>query len=332
MRLRIALSALAIVSIAATVAVVVRQTDRHNTAPSAACVYSSHSIAKLERFAQLVGGPVSCALVFNDVATTWDALVRPWFTEGNEVDHRWDRWAAADPARRLVVAQSLIPAGAPEDWRSRGAAGEYDAQFRKLATTLVAAGLGRSIIRLAHEANGTWFSHNIGADAAQWKDWAAYWARVARILHQAPGAHFELDLSVSAGPRAIPLAKWYPGDDAVDIVGIDQYDIAPAAAGIDQPARWTSQRTQPGGIDSIRAFAAAHGKSLSFPEWGVIAPTDRGAGDDAFYIKAMLTTFATAHARYDGYWDKEGSASELARNPASLAAYRTRPKTHLDKP
>nr|WP_284288687.1 hypothetical protein [Angustibacter aerolatus] len=134
-----------------------------------------------------MGHQYDCALVFNDVATTWPALVNPWFVQGGDADKRWDQWVRQSPSRRLVIAQSLVPGQAPEDWRARGAAGEYDAQFAALGKTLVAAGLGDATIRLAHEGNGTWFKHDIG-DALEHRQWATYWARVAGILHATPGA------------------------------------------------------------------------------------------------------------------------------------------------
>lgn len=293
-----------------------------NAARSSACVYPSNSIARLDAFSELVGAPITCALVFNDVATSWDALVDPWFTLGNIADHRWDTWVRGGKGRKLVIGQSLVPSDAPPDWRRRGAAGEYDAQFALLGQRLVAAGLGRSVIRLAHEGNGDWFLHNIGTSDAQHRDWAVYWARVAKVLHETPGAHFTLDLTVSSGVRAIPLAQWWPGDDAVDVIGVDQHDIAPLTIGRSQPARWTWQMTQPGGLQTIAAFAAERGKPLSVPEWGVKDASEFGIGDDTYYVSHMLQLFSDNDVVYQGYWDKMGTGSEMARNPGTLALYR----------
>jgi hypothetical protein len=287
------------------------------------CVYTSNSVAWLNTFDHLVDRQLSCAVIYNDVATTWETLMNPWFLLGDSADHRWDRWIAADGGRQLVLAQGLVPADAPADWRARGAAGDYDAQFRALGQRLVAAGLGNSIIRLAHEANGDWFFDNIGSDQTEWTQWATYWARVAAILHSTPGAHFELDLTVSSGPRAIPLASWYPGDAAVDIIGIDVHDIAPDWVGTAPAQRWTYQMTQPGGFEAIAAFAAAHRKTISVPEWGVTDQANHGAGDNSYYVQHMLALFSSYGVRYNGLWDKLGTPSELARNPKALALYRS---------
>jgi hypothetical protein len=293
-------------------------------APSSACVYSSHSISALNRFSVLVGREMTCAVVFNDAAPTWDALLHPWFMVGNFTDHRWDTWATAAPGRQLIIAQSLIPSGAPADWRRRGAHGDYDAAFRQLGRDYVAAGLGSSVIRLAHEGNGDWFLHRAGQTTAQQRDWARYWARVARILHRTPGGHFALDLTISAGQPILPLEQWYPGDAAVDIIGVDQHDFAPKNVGTRQPARWLWMRSQRGGVEDLFAFARRHGKQVSVPEWGLTNRAGYGAGDDAYYVSQMLALFARNHVRYQGFWDKSPQPGELRRNPRSLRVYRSR--------
>ncbi|GAB3683513.1 hypothetical protein GCM10028814_21700 [Angustibacter aerolatus] len=291
-------------------------------ASTRACVYTSHSIARLQQFSQQVGHQYDCALVFNDVATTWPALVNPWFVQGGDADKRWDQWVRQSPSRRLVIAQSLVPGQAPEDWRARGAAGEYDAQFAALGKTLVAAGLGDATIRLAHEGNGTWFKHDIGGTPLEHRQWATYWARVAGILHATPGASFRMDLTVSAGYRVVPLEQWWPGDDAVDVVGVDQHDLGVPGVPTEQPARWRFLMSQDGGFEDVAAFARAHGKPVSVPEWGITNAASSGNGDDAYYVQQMLQLFRREHVEYQGFWDKAGAPGDLAINPRSLTAFR----------
>jgi hypothetical protein len=289
------------------------------------CVYTDHSLAKLAAFERSAGQPVNCVLVFNDAVNTWDALTSPWFIGTGNTDHAWGSWASTDPGRVLVIGQGLVPTNSPPDWRSRGAAGEYDEHFRVLGERLVAAGLGSSIIRLGHEANGTWFFGNIGGNAPDWRNWAVYWARVAKILHDTPGAHFRLDWTVSSGPRAIALDAWYPGDAAVDLIGIDQYDTAPAWVGQEPLARWTYQRTQPGGPESVVAFARRHGKPLSVPEWGPLPNDSYGAGDNAFYVSRMLDFFRQEDVVYEGFWNKTRDPSKTTADlaPQAFASYRS---------
>ncbi len=304
-----------------------RQSPQHRAQQrgrATSCVYTQNSVAAVQAFDTLVAGRTTCVMVYNDAASTWPALVSPWFAQGNDPDHRWDSWVKAQSGRQLVIGQSLIPANPPPDWRARGAAGEYDAQFTQLAGNLVSAGLGGSVIRLAFEGNGNWFIDNAGTSKADYAQWTAYWARVAAIFHHAAGGHYRLDWTITAGWRPIPLSQWYPGDEAVDIIGVDQHDIAEDKVGLSQPARWDYQRTQANGLDSVLGFAAKHDKPISVPEWGVDGLGVKGAGDDPYYMTQMADLFATRNVAYQGYWNKPGTGAQLGENPKSLAVYKSR--------
>jgi hypothetical protein len=66
------------------------------------------------------------------------------------------------------------------------------------------------------------------------------------------------------------VADAYPGDDMVDIVGVDFYDMYPAYP---DRAAWdagfrSTQNGGPRGLGTWLEFAKAHGKRLSVPEWG----------------------------------------------------------------
>ncbi|MDO9377301.1 MAG: glycosyl hydrolase [Nocardioidaceae bacterium] len=295
-----------------------------------ACVYTAHHVDQVAKDSELMGRDFSCVLVFNDNAPTWQGVVEPWFTVHNDENFRWDRWVQRDPSRTLVIGQSLIPDEAPVDWRQRGAAGEYDHYFADLGRNLVDAGLGSSVLRLAHEGNGDWFKHSIGTTEQDQRDWATYWARAARVLDATPGADFTMDLTVAAGPPVVPLDQWYPGDDVVDVIGADFYDRVPGDAPQEQPDRWTYQRTQPGGLESVLAFAQRHDKPISVPEWGLAAADVGGADDDPAFIRNMLAFVKANDTMYQGYWNKTDTPSDLRNNPDSLEEYRalmgTRPR------
>ncbi|MFY0407327.1 glycosyl hydrolase [Solicola sp. PLA-1-18] len=286
------------------------------------CVYTSHHVSQVAKDSELMGVDFDCVLVFNDNATSWQGVEEPWFTVHGDDDFRWDKWVQRDPSRTLVIAQTLIPEGAPWDWRERGAAGQYDDYFETLGRNLVRSGLGGSVIRLAHEGNGDWFKHDIGSTTEQRRDWATYWARAARILKSTPGSSFTMDLTVAAGPPVVPLEQWYPGDDVVDVIGADFYDRVPDDAPQSQPERWTYQRTQPGGLESVLAFAQRHDKPISVPEWGLAARDVGGAGDDPAFVRNMLAFVKANDTMYQGYWNKSDSPSNLRENPDSLAEYR----------
>jgi hypothetical protein len=139
-------------------------------------------------------------------------------------------------------------------------------------------------------------------------------------LRSVAGAHFLLDWCVNAYWRPIPLNEWYPGDDVVDIVGIDAYD-AGVPVGMN---RWNRIYTQPDGIRDVLQFAAAHGKPLSIPEWGLwpSGANTLGGDDDPAYVDGIAGIVRTNRVAYQSYFYNLTSRSLLGASPLSLAAYR----------
>ena len=138
-------------------------------------------------------------------------------------------------------------------------------------------------------------------------------------MRSVPGAHFRFDWNVNAAVRPIPLASIYPGDDVVDIVGIDAYDQGVAAT----RNRWHEIYDRPLGIRDVLRFAKAHHKPLSIPEWG-IAPRSvgSGGGNDPSYIRGIANVVRHNRVAYEAYFYKGPFAAELDASPASLRAYR----------
>jgi beta-mannanase len=134
------------------------------------------------------------------------------------------------------------------------------------------------------------------------------------------GAAFRFDWCINARWRPIPLADFYPGNDVVDYVGIDAYDSA-VGPGID---RWSAIYNRPDGIHDVLRFAAAHGKPMSFPEWGLWKPggDTLGGGDDPDYVNGIARIVRQNQVAYQSYFYKYDSATLLASSPFSLAAYR----------
>lgn len=289
------------------------------------CAYSHHRIGDLAAFGRTIGRTIDCALVFNTAAPDWASWTRPWFVVHDDPDLNWARWVRRVEGRSLVVTQALIPADAPADWRRRGAAGEYDDHARALATTLVRAGLGRSVIRLGAEGNGTWTKDSIGDTPAEFAAWRTYWARFARVLRSVPGAHFRLDWTVNAGVRPIPFDAYYPGDDVVDLIGIDTYDFSvDGTAPADPDQRWLLQYRRPAGMRDLVGYATRHHKSLSIPEWALAAPGHAGGiGDNPEFIDEIARIVRTHDVAYQSYFLWTTDVGMLLTDaPNSLATYR----------
>jgi Glycosyl hydrolase family 26 len=288
------------------------------------CLYSRHSIATLDQLGQQVGRAFDCAVVFNDASPDWKGWEHPWFIGYYKPDSDWGKWMVAAPGRQLIITQSMIPSGAPADWRQRGANGEYDAYARELAQYLVAKGLGGAIIRLGHEANGNWYKDSIGTWRADFNAWRDYWGRIVRAMRAVAGAQFTFDWCINAGVRAIPFALWYPGNSVVDVIGADVYDTLPANKVTTSAARFGSIANQAGGLTSIVAFAKKNGKPISIPEWGLIPADKLGAGDDPAFVAGIASVVHNNEVAYHSYFDAAtGSTLRLSEAPASLQQYRT---------
>jgi hypothetical protein len=287
-----------------------------------ACAYARHSHATMRSLERLVGHTFSCAVVFNDASPDWHAWERPWFIAHPSPNLNWGRWATAPgTSRLLVISQSLTPDSVLHgDWRRAGARGRYDGHFTALARNLVAAGLGRSVIRLAHEANYEGSKNPVGRTRSDQLAWRRFWARAVRTMRRVPGARFRFDWTINANWQPLPLSSIYPGDGVVDIIGIDAYD-----AGVRQATnRWHVVATRADGVDEVAGFARNHRKPMSFPEWGLMprGPRWLGGGDDPAYIDGMARAFRRNRVAYQAYFYAGDTAAQLRRSPRSLARYR----------
>ena len=290
------------------------------------CLYSSDHISLLDAFGDAVGRAFNCAAVYNDAAPSWSGWERPWFINNTYADESWKNWATAPGTHRtLVITQNLFPASENSDnWLQLGASGAFEQHAVALATNLVNAGLGGSIIRLGHEANGTWYPDSIPDTPTGDQQWVQFWRNTVIAMRSVPGANFQFDWTVNEGYRRISLDEWYPGDDVVDIIGIDAYD-AGVPSNVAYADRWNYLYKEPDGIGAVESFAAAHHKPTSIGEWGVEpsqAPSTLAAGDDPAYVKGIASVVADHDVAYQTYFDSGVSGMQFFNSPMSMQAYR----------
>lgn len=184
---------------------------------------------------------------------------------------------------------------------SAGAGGAYDAHFLALGRLLVAAGRSNTVLRLGWEFNGDWVAWNAAKDPAAF---VAYWRRVVRVMRSVSGARFRFDWNPTLGRAAIAADSAYPGDDAVDLIGLDVYNQSWTVPTSDQAGRWHELRHQAFGLDWHLGFARQHGKPRSFPEWGTgRRPDGSGGGDDPLFMREMASWVTAPDVAYYGYWD-----------------------------
>jgi len=257
--------------------------------------------AALKSFDDLTNSTVTCVAAYLNGAMTWQQWEDPWITSSQ---YGYTSWVAQEPqSRQLILQVDLIPTGVegtsgPSAWEQSCAAGNFDQYAAQLGTNLVAAGLGNSVIRLGAEMNGTWETDFMGTTTQEQNWWAACFANEVTALRAAAGEHFLIDWDVNACKGAYSYANFYPGNAYVDIVGLDLYDVD-----CDTPnnsVTFSQLANEPFGLADFEAFAAAQGKPMSFPEWG-LQPSP--SADDPGFIDGMASTVANGDFAFESYFD-----------------------------
>ncbi|MGE3835768.1 MAG: glycosyl hydrolase [Acidimicrobiia bacterium] len=236
-------------------------------------------------------------------------------------------WASANPAsaesftgayKRTTIAETLglaSPAldGSPataltSEGRDkitanlqRSIAGELDADVQQTCDHLLAGGYTAPLIRIGWEANGHWYPWSVYGSATNQALYAQAFRRLALLIKgRIPGAKIDWN--------GVYLGAWddtwddfeacYPGDDVVDIVSVDFYDMdVPAARSGNQwadPADVLATYFEPVatawkafvyGRDATRAAAGLAPLQFGMPEWGPSGKEASGGGDNPAYIQ-----------------------------------------------
>jgi hypothetical protein len=274
--------------------------------------HAGNESASYQAYAEFRGRPLDLATLYPDRGS-WAGLVTPG----------WPLSAFEDFAGRLVLSEPLYPPsmGNLQDC----AAGAYDAEWEKLGSFLVDHGRADTILRLGW--GGTDPSHAWHADADP-ADYITCYRRIVRVV-RAHDPDVLFDFSFDALPSRYPASgdpyDLYPGDDYVDIVGMDVFDRDPPTRTEEE---WQSKCEGPLGLCTLIAFARAHQKRWAVGEWGVATCAEDPGGDNPFFIEKMLQTFR-AHAdilAYEAYFDDRdaGVCSTLVEPdnaPEARAAY-----------
>jgi len=237
--------------------------------------------------------------VFTD-RSSWASITQPGWTIDNMKGF----------AGQLVISQPLWPEGKGDS--APCASGAYDEYWKAFGRWLVQKNRGDSIVRLGWEGNGDYMYWSVtDADLVN-ANWKACWRRCAQAIRSAApsvllewtinghgsstyGGHHPYD--VYAHPNV------YPGDDVVDVIGIDSYDQYPSV----RKAGWEAHCSAGNaGVCNAIAFARQHGKKVAVGEWGIaVRDTVNGGGDDTEYVQRMFDTFVANQdiLAYEGYYN-----------------------------
>ncbi|HMI90707.1 MAG TPA: hypothetical protein VK509_05055, partial [Polyangiales bacterium] len=159
-------------------------------------------------------------------------------------------------------------------------------------------------------------------------DWVRCYQQVAgsiRATGENLGIAWDFDDSNFADSTALDPYLAYPGDEYVDFIGLEAFDMSPP---VHTEAEWDAKCNSPAGLCSVIEFARSHGKRVGISEWAVVSCYGVPGGDNPFYIEKMFETFST-HAGVMGfeiYYQNSGEVcsviSDDAAHPTAGARYK----------
>ena len=89
----------------------------------------------------------------------------------------------------------------------------------------------------------------------------------------------------------------YPGDDVVDVIGLDFYHLPQYGDPKEAVAAWNYMVTREFGLQWHLEFSRTHAKVMAYPEWGV-----QSDHFDA-YIFSMAEWCLTSNVEFQAYWE-----------------------------
>jgi len=277
----------------------------------------------IAKFDALTSTSVSCLSAYLNGAPTWASWEHPWITQPQ---YGYTEWVAQSPqSRQLVLQVDLIPTVLkniknPVRWERSCAQGAFTAHATQLGSSLVAAGLQNSVIRLAAEMNGNWEVDYVGTTTVERNLWLHCFRDEVVGLRRAVGEHFLIDWNPNPCEYNLPYLPLYPGNSYVNILGLDLFDVACAAP--TTAYSFARLAGEPAGLTTMETFAREQHKPLSLPEWGLAA---RPSGDDPNFIDGIGSEFDSHDFAFETYFDVPGTKGNSltlgSHTPLSLPAF-----------
>ncbi|GAA2548107.1 hypothetical protein GCM10010435_16850 [Winogradskya consettensis] len=253
---------------------------------------------------------------------SWESITGPeWMLKP------WQR-----SGRRLIYSLAMFPhqpADAPavsELRLSQCATGAFDLRWVELGRNLMGRGMSRTILRPGWEFDGSWYPW---AAHGRKQSYVNCFRRIVTAMRSIPGQKFQFLWNPAGGVNQFAAEEAYPGDGYVNFVGVDVYDVSwasntyPVPAGAseaDRQARsatvWSNKLNGRSGLRFWADFAAAHGKRLVIPEWGLSKRLDgRGGGDNPEFVANMIQFIQDPRngVAFALYFDADSAHGDLHR-------------------
>jgi hypothetical protein len=270
--------------------------------PPALGAYVGNDPTDLIQFEKWLGKPVDQVAVHTGRAN-WNDWV-------NSIRWSLSRWTSMDKP----IAWT-IPFFADGGTLRAAAAGEYQIYYKQAAEILKDSRRDDSVIyvRIGEEFNGNWMPWSAAGHEQEFIEAYRQFVDAFRSVSN----RFRFEWNLNMGETRMEPTNAYPGDDYVDVVGMDfYYNIQwnPTNA----TAAWDEMVHRPFGLDWLEQFAHVHKKPTAYPEWGV---NSDGAGP---YIQNAAKWFSNHNVLYQRVWNSNsafpGKLSD-GKYPHAAAAY-----------
>lgn len=221
----------------------------------------------------------------------------------------WEPWDPAAGVVQPAYTLASIASGAHDAYLKRWAA-----QVRSYSKPVV--------LRLAHEANGTWYPWSVGVNTNTSAQYVAAWRRVVDLFRRAKVTNVTWTWVGNVPyPGSTPLSQLYPGDSYVDRVGLDGYNWGTTQSW----STWQSFGEVFGaGVAEVDAIST---KPIHITETG---STEAG-GDKAAWVRDAWA-WLTAHPEVRGVtwfsfnketdWRIDSSEAALSAFTAGISTFR----------
>jgi hypothetical protein len=273
-----------------------------SAASSALGAYVGNSPAELRQFESWLGRPIDL-IAAHTGRTNWNE----WISS-----IRWsvELWSPLDKPIRWTIPL-FVDGGSLSD----AAAGKYQDYYEQAARILAQTRRADRVIyvRTGEEFNGNWMPWSAAGNEREFVKAYRHFVEAFRSASN----RFRFEWNVNIRETRMNPADAYPGDEYVDVIGMDFYYNTKWNP-TDPIKAWDEMVNSQYGLQWLEDFAKAHNKPTGYPEWGV---NFDGAGP---YIERAAGWFSDHNVLYQSVWNSNAAfPGKLSDNqyPRAAAAY-----------
>ena len=237
----------------------------------------------------------------------------------------WTDWQTSIQSARAAFGSTgkdvlwSVPLIADGATLAAAASGAYDGNYTALAQYLAANSPNDSqiYIRLGWEFNGT--GYNAWSAVGQPQNYVGAFQHAVTAF-RAVSDKFRFEWTPNKGDVGMNPEDAYPGDQYVDVIGMDFYWDTTQSWSITDPVKaWNYFVNEKYGLQWHQDFAAAHNKPTAYGEWAV------NTNNASSYINLAAQWFESHNVLYQNYWNSNSNfQGKLSDNqyPDSGTAYK----------